>query len=221
MLAQQLQSYFASCVSGLEPVLAAELASPMIGAQDVRVGRLGVKFNGPPEVGARAVLWGRSCLKVMELLGSAEGVHTSESLYDFARESVHWEELVAGKTETISVQSVLGTARAADYGRGARPGDWRCGACGSLVFASKDTCFKCGARKPRGGFDNDRGLTHSHFSALTVKNAVVDVLRDSSGGWRPDVDKDDADLPLFLHVHQGDASLYRVLSGAALATGAG
>lgn len=203
-------SYFASCVKGLEPILARELASPNIGAHDVREGRLGVSFEGPPEVGARAVLWGRSCLKVMELLGKEEDVHTADNLYEFARETVRWDELVAGQTETISVQAVIGASRAQEMGRGARPGDWHCSECGSLVFASKDACFKCGARKP---FDDPNGLTHTHFSALTVKNAVVDVLRDTTG-WRPSVDTQDADLPLFLHVHRGDASLYRVLSGS-------
>eukprot|EP00931_Biecheleriopsis_adriatica_P078632 TRINITY_DN5205_c0_g1_i1.p1 TRINITY_DN5205_c0_g1~~TRINITY_DN5205_c0_g1_i1.p1 ORF type:complete len:241 (-),score=47.11 TRINITY_DN5205_c0_g1_i1:83-718(-) len=33
----------------------------------------------------------------------------------------------------------------------ARPGDWTCHNCGANVFASKDTCFKCGARKPDSG----------------------------------------------------------------------
>ena len=50
-------SYFATCLKGLEPILAAELASPLIGAQKVVEGRLGVEFSGPPSVGARAVLW--------------------------------------------------------------------------------------------------------------------------------------------------------------------
>eukprot|EP00930_Biecheleria_cincta_P017516 TRINITY_DN13901_c0_g1_i4.p1 TRINITY_DN13901_c0_g1~~TRINITY_DN13901_c0_g1_i4.p1 ORF type:complete len:169 (-),score=17.27 TRINITY_DN13901_c0_g1_i4:61-567(-) len=37
-----------------------------------------------------------------------------------------------------------------------RPGDWDCSGCGAMVFASKDTCFKCG--EPRdGGRGRDRG----------------------------------------------------------------
>ena len=32
-----------------------------------------------------------------------------------------------------------------------RPGDWRCPECGANVFASKNECFKCGAKKPAGG----------------------------------------------------------------------
>merc|ERR1740117_672239 len=32
-----------------------------------------------------------------------------------------------------------------------KPGDWTCGGCGADVFASKDSCFKCGAAKPGSG----------------------------------------------------------------------
>jgi cold shock CspA family protein len=31
-----------------------------------------------------------------------------------------------------------------------RPGDWTCPGCGSNVFASKSTCFKCQTPKPEG-----------------------------------------------------------------------
>eukprot|EP00929_Paragymnodinium_shiwhaense_P104409 TRINITY_DN6880_c0_g1_i1.p1 TRINITY_DN6880_c0_g1~~TRINITY_DN6880_c0_g1_i1.p1 ORF type:complete len:292 (+),score=56.62 TRINITY_DN6880_c0_g1_i1:76-876(+) len=31
-----------------------------------------------------------------------------------------------------------------------REGDWDCASCGLLVFASKDSCFKCGSRRPGG-----------------------------------------------------------------------
>ncbi|CBJ31304.1 conserved unknown protein [Ectocarpus siliculosus] len=55
------------------------------------------------------------------------------------------------------------------------------------------------------------GLTHSHFTALTVKNAVVDQLRDD--GKRPSVDTENADLPLVVYLDRGRALLYRSLSG--------
>ena len=78
-------NYFASTVSGLETVLARELSSSRIGASNVREGRLGVSFSGDAEVGARAVLWSRSALKVMELLSRGEGVDSPDDLYAFAR----------------------------------------------------------------------------------------------------------------------------------------
>ena len=202
------RSFFASCVSGMEPVLAAELRSARVGGVDVEEGRLGVAFVGPPAVGTRAVLWSRTALRVMELLNIGEGVTSPEALYDFARAAAPWRDLLADRRHTISVQSVLSAGRALESGR-ARPGDWHCGACGSLVFASRDACFKCGAPRPV----EPSSLTHTHFSSLTVKNAVCDSLREAVG-WRPSVDTEGADLPLLLHVHRGRASLYRLLSGA-------
>ncbi|EOD24304.1 hypothetical protein EMIHUDRAFT_74188, partial [Emiliania huxleyi CCMP1516] len=159
-------TYFATTLGGLEPVLAAELSSPEIGASAVSCGRLGVHFEGGPEVGARAVLWSRTALRVMELLERREAVHTQASLYDFAR-AVRWSEVVASEQQTLSVGA----------GGGGEP------------------------------------LTHTHFSALTVKNAACDALREERG-WRPSVDRAEPDVPLHLHVHRGEARLYRVLSGA-------
>jgi len=67
-------------------------------------------------------------------------------------------------------------------------------------------------------------LCHSHYTGLTVKNALVDVVRTMRpDGIRPDVDIADADVPLLL-VLRGNrdrrgcqASLFRVLhSGGSL-----
>ena len=55
-------------------------------------------------------------------------------------------------------------------------------------------------------------LSHTHFSSLTVKNAIVDQFRDKTG-FRPSVDLDDPYLPLLLYLHRGQATLYRVWSG--------
>jgi len=38
-----------------------------------------------------------------------------------------------------------------DGGKGGKPGDWTCSGCGANVFASKDSCFKCGGARPDGG----------------------------------------------------------------------
>jgi len=48
-------------------------------------------------------------------------------------------------------------------------------------------------------------LRHSHFCALTVKNAVVDVFRASGDGERPSVDTTSPDLPLVVYLHRGVA----------------
>merc|ERR1719253_667386 len=49
-------------------------------------------------------------------------------------------------------------AKGGGKGKERRDGDWDCPECGKMVFASKDSCFSCGAPKPRGGSRGyDRG----------------------------------------------------------------
>jgi 23S rRNA G2445 N2-methylase RlmL len=57
------------------------------------------------------------------------------------------------------------------------------------------------------------GLSHSHFCALTVKNAVIDYFVDKCG-QRPSISVNDPKVPLFLSIHEESASLYRLWSGA-------
>ena len=66
-------SFFASCVKGLEPVLAAELRSPRVGAVDVTEGHLGVSFGGSEAVGVRATLWSRDLTPGFERGGGISG----------------------------------------------------------------------------------------------------------------------------------------------------
>jgi putative N6-adenine-specific DNA methylase len=60
-----------------------------------------------------------------------------------------------------------------------------------------------------------RGLNHSKYAALKVKDAVVDVLRDKLGA-RPDVDADNPDVSLVLHVAGDRARLFLDLAGEPL-----
>jgi 23S rRNA G2445 N2-methylase RlmL len=62
------------------------------------------------------------------------------------------------------------------------------------------------------GSDNSPDLGHSHFTSLTVKNAIVDQFRNKDN-TRPSVDVIDPDLPLLLYLHKGVGTLYRVWSG--------
>ena len=59
------------------------------------------------------------------------------------------------------------------------------------------------------------GLNHSHFSALQVKNAVVDRQRDL-WGKRSSIDLDAPDLALHLHLARGEAVLSLDGSGGSL-----
>ncbi len=60
-----------------------------------------------------------------------------------------------------------------------------------------------------------RHVRHSHYAALRIKDAVVDQLRDETGA-RPDVDRDDPDLPLKIVVRDRVATLSRDLAGDSL-----
>lgn len=56
------------------------------------------------------------------------------------------------------------------------------------------------------------GLTHSGFAALKVKDAVVDSLREALGA-RPDVDTQQPDVSIVLHVAVGQGALFLDLAG--------
>lgn len=61
----------------------------------------------------------------------------------------------------------------------------------------------------------DEALRHTGFVAMKVKDAIVDRLRDRFG-QRPDVDRDDPDVGVFVHVAKGIASFYADVSGRSL-----
>ena len=65
------------------------------------------------------------------------------------------------------------------------------------------------------GEDVPTSLSHSHFTSLTLKNAIVDAFRESFG-LRPSVEKHDPDVPLMVYVHRGEATLFRSLTGHSL-----
>lgn len=60
-----------------------------------------------------------------------------------------------------------------------------------------------------------RRVRHSQYAALRVKDGIVDQLREETGG-RPDVDREDPDLPLKIVVQDRVATLARDLAGDSL-----
>jgi len=190
------KQYFATCVPGLQGVLANELIE--LGASNVETsGTSGVSFTNSPDdefdIGLKALLWLRTAHRVMELVtttlpGQYDGdeqcyIYDSNELYDFVRATIH-------------VQSLLGN-----------------GSGGLLNLSVKAIA---NGQLPR-------ELCHSHFTALSVKNALVDAVRDlRPDGTRPDVNLHDADVPLVVVLRgydgeKADVSLYRCLhSGGSL-----
>ncbi|MFO0686892.1 MAG: hypothetical protein U0234_32815 [Sandaracinus sp.] len=52
----------------------------------------------------------------------------------------------------------------------------------------------------------DEALRHTGFVAMKVKDAIVDHLRAKDpAGRRPDVDREDPDVGVFVHVSRGHA----------------
>jgi 23S rRNA (guanine2445-N2)-methyltransferase / 23S rRNA (guanine2069-N7)-methyltransferase len=58
-------------------------------------------------------------------------------------------------------------------------------------------------------------LTHSHFVALRVKDAIVDQFRERSGS-RPSVEKNQPDIQVHVNIHQDQANISLDLSGDSL-----
>ena len=67
------------------------------------------------------------------------------------------------------------------------------------------------------GREPSAALTHSHFSSLTVKNAIVDSFRAGNRlGSRPSVDTKACDVPVHLYVDYDEARLYRAVASESL-----
>ena len=58
-------------------------------------------------------------------------------------------------------------------------------------------------------------ITHSHFAALRVKDAIVDQFRERCGD-RPSVEKNQPDIQIHVNVHQDQANISLDLSGDSL-----
>jgi putative N6-adenine-specific DNA methylase len=59
------------------------------------------------------------------------------------------------------------------------------------------------------------GIVHTGFAAQKVKDAICDTLR-TRFGERPNVDRDDPDLPVFVLLKSGQATIYADASGEPL-----
>eukprot|EP00578_Thalassiosira_sp_NH16_P004313 CAMPEP_0181132890 /NCGR_PEP_ID=MMETSP1071-20121207/31242_1 /TAXON_ID=35127 /ORGANISM="Thalassiosira sp., Strain NH16" /LENGTH=618 /DNA_ID=CAMNT_0023219265 /DNA_START=77 /DNA_END=1933 /DNA_ORIENTATION=- len=179
-VSDDIRTYFATCIPGLQDTLASELTG--LGASHVETqGKSGVRFEGSPKVGLKSVLWCRTAHKIMELIASScepqppaddyeldyyqngndlsQGIRNREDLYQFTKSAVHTPSLLGDGSGGLLTLSV------------------------STIYASKAP----------------KELCHGHFTALTVKNALVDAVRElREDGERPDVDVEDPDVPLIV-----------------------
>jgi len=122
-------------------------------------------------------------------------------------DGVHLRAALESRTAN-RVHEVLGFYRgvrhADDLYAAARDVDWRRHLEPDATLRVETTL---GARVPQ-------GLDHSHFSSLTLKNAIVDGFRESNRlGARPSVGSpEEVDAPLALYLHDGCATIYRSLT---------
>jgi putative N6-adenine-specific DNA methylase len=176
------KQYFATCIPGLASTLANELIA--LGAKHVETsGTSGVYFSSDPssdvDIGMKSLLWLRSAHRVMELVASSTSDETREYYEDNPISSK--DELYSFIQSELPFQSLFGDGR------------------GGLLTLSVSVILNGAVPKE---------LCHSHYTALTVKNAIVDLIRDvREDGVRPDVDTEDPDVPLVV-VLRGTGSDY-------------
>ena len=153
-----LNTYLASCIPGLAPVLAEELRH--LGCQQVKVtASSAVHFLADTVTALQVLIWTRTAHRVMELLVSSstdDQIQDRHTLYQFVRDCIPVNDLL----------------------RNGQDGGWM----------SLSVQVKLNSNVPV-------DLNHSHFSALTIKNALVDSARQMTGE-RPSVELDHPDVPL-------------------------
>jgi 23S rRNA G2445 N2-methylase RlmL len=163
-------SYLATCIPGLAPVLAQELEQIHKDITDIQQsGNSAVTFTATREASLHALIWVRTAHRLLELVAnSPEGIflYDKNDVHEFIRQDVNVKDLLGdgqGGLLTISCKAVLNNAR-----------------------------------------NLPKDLSHSHFTGLTIKNALCDVVRELRSD-RPNVELDDPDVPLVAMVlgHEG------------------
>ena len=163
-MSEERLEFFATCATGLEAVLGAELRH--IGVPGVRPLRGGVSFSGGLAAAYRALLWSRVASRVLLTLARVDASSAS-ALYEGVR-AIAWQQHL-------------------------RPG-------GTLAVNARGA---------------NEALRSPQFTALKVKDAVCDALRELRG-QRPDVDVQAPDVRVNVVVSGQRATISLDLSGEGL-----
>jgi 23S rRNA G2445 N2-methylase RlmL len=185
---ETLTKYYATCAPGLEKVLAAELSSPLISAQEVEEGSAGVSFVGTKVTGYKANLWLRTAVRVLVQLAAGPlplGRGRYDPVYTFIRDAVDWPSILVD----------------ASSGEGVVPQSFK-----FRNFVVQSRVWSC------------TDISSSEFATLRAKDAICDAVREACGGNRPEPPEKGTvvDVPLFLSLYRDTAVLYRDLSGVSL-----
>jgi len=187
---------------GLEPLAAAELTS--LGAADVEAITGGVRFRGDLELLYRANLWLRTATRIVRPLREfAAG--TPEMLYSQVRR-VRWEEYL-NPQRTLAVYATIQGSGVRSRGEPAEeiPATAPSGRRGKGPPT----------REPAGRATPRKGITHSQYAALKIKDAICDRLRREQGA-RPNIDTEQPDIRVQAHFAGGRCILSLDSSGASL-----
>ncbi len=190
--------FFATTSLGLEAVLAEELKS--LNARNITIGRGGVSFEGDFEHVYLTNLWLRTATRVLLVLRTFSAAH-EVMLYDQIKR-MKWENYLTPE-KTLAVDCTMGgVSRPTQEERlerrfGTERTDNRRGGLGSnrgndrARRGERDRYYEEKAPK--------KGLTHSHYVSLKIKDAIVDRCREKYGS-RPDVNTEMPDFKIHAYV---------------------
>jgi 23S rRNA G2445 N2-methylase RlmL len=185
-------------------VLATEIASPDVGGQVTQVHASGVEFSGDSmATGYAACMWLRTAVRVLCLVAATTDIRAESdvgeddysALYSFVRKAAAWDVLLVGGTRSFSIQvreSEAAPTQQPIRGRGSGRRGSRDGGAGAVVFGV-------------------------HKAQVCGKDAICDALRDVGLEAPPRPESHaTSDVPLFLALHRGQATLYRDMAGSSL-----
>ncbi|MBI2893640.1 MAG: RNA methyltransferase [Deltaproteobacteria bacterium] len=136
--------------------------------------------------------------------GRAGTVELDGNRLDGARAAVH-SRVAVRVLEEVGVFVLDGDGKRALY-EGTRAIDW-------TEHATARTTI---AVKVKSASQNEGPFASSIFAAQVIKDAIVDRIRDASGGERPSVDRRDPDVLVIAHIGRGRAELFLDLAGGPL-----
>ena len=159
-------SYLATCIPGLATTLAQELEQFPSGISNIAVsGNSAVTFQATREASLRALCWLRTAHRILEFIATSP---PNVLLYNRQDLYNFIQQTVFYEPERM--EELLGDGQ------------------GGLLTISCKVVLNNPRYVPQ-------DLSHSHFTGLTIKNAICDLVRDLRGD-RPNVDLDDPDVPL-------------------------
>lgn len=206
--------YFATCARGLGEVLASELQGDPINAQILEVAASGVRFRaveGGHVTGYRACLWLRTAMRVLlevsrGKLDLESAVSSSDQMshavYEYVRQCADWAYLLEDGSKSFSIQvRVSGELSTARKQKGANGGQRR----------------RRYERLREGGVRPPSIYLGEHTVQVVAKDAICDALRNEGVG-KPSKPKShaEADVPLFITLHEGSMCVYLDMAGASL-----